>query len=319
MRRRMKLRARRARMAVLGVLMLTMPAAPLVAAAAHAETAPEIRLVDASLTYGQAAVVRGTVGADNARRPVALEYSAVAGQWRTIASTAADGAGGYTLRAPVSRSGSLRVAVGDGATVRSAAASGDGAALSAERRVAVAARIAAPLRRLDVRAGGMAVVAGRLSPAGAGRLVRLEWRDGGRWRAIAADHTDAAGRFQVRSRVPGAGSHYARLTFAGDGANAAAVRRIGSLTGYRSTLASRYDLYGGALACGGSLGANAMVVAHRSLPCGTKVRIRYRGRTVTASVRDRGPYVGGREFDLAGAVARRLGFDGVGTIWVAVA
>ena len=75
-------------------------------------------------------------------------------------------------------------------------------------------------------------------------------------------------------------------------------------------------MYGGALACGGSLGYNALVVAHKTLPCGTKVRIRYRGRSVTATVRDRGPYVGGREFDLAGAVARRLGFNGVGTIWV---
>jgi peptidoglycan lytic transglycosylase len=57
-------------------------------------------------------------------------------------------------------------------------------------------------------------------------------------------------------------------------------------------------------------------VANKSLPCGTKLTIRYRGRTVKAVVRDRGPYVGGREFDLAGAVARRLGFDGVGQIWV---
>jgi rare lipoprotein A len=46
------------------------------------------------------------------------------------------------------------------------------------------------------------------------------------------------------------------------------------------------------------------------------VRIRYRGRTVLATVRDRGPYVGGREYDLAGAVARRLGFHGVGRVWV---
>jgi rare lipoprotein A (peptidoglycan hydrolase) len=60
-----------------------------------------------------------------------------------------------------------------------------------------------------------------------------------------------------------------------------------------------------------------MVVAHKSLPCGTKVTISYRGRTAQAVVRDRGPYVGGREFDLAGAVARKLGFNGVGTIYVA--
>jgi len=67
-----------------------------------------------------------------------------------------------------------------------------------------------------------------------------------------------------------------------------------------------------------SLRYSAMVVAHKGLPCGTKLAIRYRGRTVQAVVRDRGPFVGGREFDLAGAVARKLGFDGVGTVWIAV-
>jgi rare lipoprotein A len=320
MRRRLKLRARRARMAVLGVLTVTMPAAPLLAAAAHATTAPEIRVADSSLRYGQAAVVQGTVGSDDARRQVALEYSAQPGQWRVIATTTADAAGRYALRARVARSGALRVAVADGQAVR-AAETGDAppTARSAERRVAVAARIVAPVRRLDVLPGRSAVVAGRLSPGAGGRLVRLERRDGGRWRAIAADRTDSGGRFQVRYRVRGIGSHYVRLSFAGDGANAGTIRRIGSLSGYRATLASRYDLYGGALACGGSLRPDSMVVAHRSLPCGTKVRIRYRGRAVTATVRDRGPFVGGREFDLAGGVARRLGFDGVGTVWVAVA
>jgi rare lipoprotein A len=32
---------------------------------------------------------------------------------------------------------------------------------------------------------------------------------------------------------------------------------------------------------------------------------------------DRGPYVGGREFDLTAATRSRLGFDGTGTILVA--
>src|SRR5947207_2670549 len=188
MRRRLKLRARRARMAVLGVLTLTMPAAPLVAVPAHATTAPDIRVADSSLRYGQPAVVQGTAGTENARRQVALEYSGQPGEWRVIATGTADAAGRYALRAQLARSGALRVAVADGAAVRAAGTGpGPAAARSAERRVAVAARIAAPVRRLDVRPAGTAVVAGRLSPGGAGRLVRLERRDSGRWRAIAAD------------------------------------------------------------------------------------------------------------------------------------
>lgn len=52
----------------------------------------------------------------------------------------------------------------------------------------------------------------------------------------------------------------------------------------------------------------ALVVAHKSLPCGSRVRFCYRGRCVTAVVRDRGPYVAGREWDLDVAVMRALHF-----------
>ena len=57
-------------------------------------------------------------------------------------------------------------------------------------------------------------------------------------------------------------------------------------------------------------------MANRSLPCGTKVTFSRGGRAVTATVDDRGPYVGGRNWDLNQNVAGALGFDGVGTVWV---
>jgi rare lipoprotein A len=318
------LRAGRARKAVVGTLatgIATAAVAPLLAVAAHAQTAPDIRVADSSLRYGQTAVVRGGAGAENAGRQVALQFGAPDTGWRVISTTTADRTGAYAFHARLTRSGALRVSVGDTAAVRSAStAVQQDASVSAERPVAVTARIAAPIRALDVTAGASAIVRGRLLPAGPGRLVRLEATGAhGRWRAIAADRTDAAGRFDVRYRVRQPGSRYVRLTFAGDRVNAPAAQRIGQLSGYRPALASRYDMYGGALACGGSLGYDSLVVAHRTLPCGTKVRVRYRGRSVTATVRDRGPYSGGREFDLAGAVARRLGFDGVGTVLVSVA
>jgi rare lipoprotein A (peptidoglycan hydrolase) len=37
---------------------------------------------------------------------------------------------------------------------------------------------------------------------------------------------------------------------------------------------------------------------------------------VTATVDDRGPYVGGRDWDLNQNTAAALGFGGVGTVWV---
>lgn len=73
-------------------------------------------------------------------------------------------------------------------------------------------------------------------------------------------------------------------------------------------------LYGNTMACGGALAPGTVAVAHKSLPCGTRLEFHYRGRRVVAPVRDRGPYVGGRTFDLTAGTARALGFGGVGTV-----
>ena len=51
-----------------------------------------------------------------------------------------------------------------------------------------------------------------------------------------------------------------------------------------------------------------------SLPCGSKVKLRYRGRTVTVPVVDRGPYVAGRDFDLTAATKAKLGFPSTGVL-----
>ena len=39
-------------------------------------------------------------------------------------------------------------------------------------------------------------------------------------------------------------------------------------------------------------------VAHKTLPCGTRVAFRYNGVTVITQVIDRGPYVSGRQWDM---------------------
>jgi rare lipoprotein A len=66
-------------------------------------------------------------------------------------------------------------------------------------------------------------------------------------------------------------------------------------------------LYGNRLACGGRLGHSTLGVAHKSLPCGTPVALKYHGRTVVVPVIDRGPYARGVSYDLTEATARRLG------------
>lgn len=86
--------------------------------------------------------------------------------------------------------------------------------------------------------------------------------------------------------------------------------------GWRTARVSWYGpgFYGHTMAGGGTLQPTSMVVAHRSLPFGTRVEFQYRGRTVIAVVKDRGPYVGGRTFDLGPGTAHALGFGGVGTV-----
>ncbi len=51
------------------------------------------------------------------------------------------------------------------------------------------------------------------------------------------------------------------------------------------------------------------------MPCGTKLKLRYRHKTVKVKVIDRGPYAGNREFDLTEATKNKLGFPDVGTVW----
>lgn len=69
-----------------------------------------------------------------------------------------------------------------------------------------------------------------------------------------------------------------------------------------------------ATASGDVVTPTSMGVAMKTMPLGTVIEITYNGRTTTAVVNDRGPYIAGREIDLQPAVAHALGFDGVGTV-----
>lgn len=95
-----------------------------------------------------------------------------------------------------------------------------------------------------------------------------------------------------------------------------APRAVRSSSGWSQARCSWYGpgFYGNTMAGGGKLTTTSMVVAHKYLPFGTLIEFSYRGRTVTAVVQDRGPYVAGRVFDLGPGTARALGFAGVDTV-----
>jgi hypothetical protein len=176
---------------------------------------------------------------------------------------------------------------------------------------ATVSKVAVSGRRLNVRMGRRAVVRGRTRPAGS--TVALQVRRRGRWVTLDRDRTGAQGRYVLRDRVRRPMSVRARVRVS---RGPAGVRRLGRLNVYRHALASWYGpgLYGNRTGCGGRLGWSQLGVAHKSLPCGTRVTLRHRGRVVRVPVMDRGPYVGAREFDLTAATARRLKFKGHGSI-----
>jgi hypothetical protein len=76
-------------------------------------------------------------------------------------------------------------------------------------------------------------------------------------------------------------------------------------------------LFGNRTACGQTLTTALQGVGHRTLPCGTAVRLAYAGNEVTVPVVDRGPNVAGREFDLTYATKLALGCPDLCTLsWI---
>lgn len=76
--------------------------------------------------------------------------------------------------------------------------------------------------------------------------------------------------------------------------------------------------YGNRTACGQTYTPASWGIAHKTLGCGTTVSITHAGRTVSAPVIDRGPYIAGREVDLSAALAQSLGFAGVHVVYLVI-
>jgi rare lipoprotein A len=163
-----------------------------------------------------------------------------------------------------------------------------------------------------LKGNGLAV-RGKVRPSGRHRVkVVFRGPDGG----VRGVTTKANGTFALRWAPGRTGSYAVRAFGVHDRRTSGSKSPARMLTTYRLAGASYYGpgLYGNGVACGGTLMPGTMGVANKTLPCGTKVKLRYHGRTVTVPVIDRGPYVAGRDYDLTEAVKEKLGFPGVGTV-----
>jgi hypothetical protein len=165
----------------------------------------------------------------------------------------------------------------------------------------------------SVLAGNGLAVRGKVRPSGRHR-VKLVFR--GADRSVRSVTTKANGTFALRWAPERTGSYAVRAYGLHNRRIRASRSAPRKLTTYRLAGASYYGpgIFGNGVACGGTLLPGTMGVAHKTLPCGTMVKLRYHGRSATVPVIDRGPYVAGRDYDLTWAVKLKLGFPGVGTV-----
>jgi rare lipoprotein A len=177
----------------------------------------------------------------------------------------------------------------------------------------VTSHISLHVSRHDVVGGRRVLLRGRVRPRGSHRVkVVVRGPREGTVRTVS----DRRGAFSLSWRARRLGAYRVRAYGLHDGRVTASVSPARRVTAFRAAAASYYGpgLYGGALACGGTLEPGTLGVAHMTLPCGTRVRLLYRGRAVTVRVIDRGPYVGGRDFDLTEATRARLRFPSTGVL-----
>ncbi len=311
-------RPRRSRLGV-GALTIGIPAFVAALAAGQALALPtagpsRIQPQSRHIAYGHDVVVNGTVSPSDAGHTLVLEYARRgATDWSQLASTTPGSTGAFRLAGRLGQSGAVRVLDSSSATLTPflAPGSGGGAATSTPVTVDVAARVRVPAHAINVNAGQAVRVAGRVIPAVGGRKVSLQGLQNGSWHTLASARTGSAGRFVLRYVAGNAGREPVRVKFGGDHLNGRSTANAGQMTVYRAAEASWY-YDAGNTACGFHAQYG---VANRTLPCGTRVAFRIGGRSVTATVDDRGPYVGGRDWDLDQSTAGALGFGGVGQVW----
>jgi hypothetical protein len=313
-------KTRRAQVA-LGALTLMVPASAYAltagstnAFAGPAQSAPQFKLTPRELAYGGRVTVTGSAPQDAGRR-LALEFSNAAHGWRPLATTTVGTRGGFRFVAVLRRSAMLRLTGGTAVAVARASQTPVAAiAPSAPQAVRVSAQFAVSGRSINTLSGQTVHVHGHLMPGVGGRQVRLDELVGHGWRTLSSARTGRWGGFDLRYTAATTGHHRIRVRFPGDRANARVKTGAGWLTVYRPSVASWYN-DGGNTACGFHA---TYGVANKVLPCGTKVTFSYNGRSVTATVDDRGPFVAGREWDLNQNTAGALGFGGVATVWSSI-
>jgi len=171
-----------------------------------------------------------------------------------------------------------------------------------------------PTNKYDVLIGGTARFSSRVDGAREGDAISIQRRDpAAGWVEVATATAGADGAFAATWKAAETGSFQVRGVAQRESAQAGTANASPAmtLTVYRPTMASTF--YDRTTSCG-TLRPTTLGVAHKTLPCGTKVAFFYRGRSITVPVVDRGPYRRGFTWDLTEAAAEKLGFEGIGKV-----
>lgn len=135
------------------------------------------------------------------------------------------------------------------------------------------------------------------------------------WTAVARARSGSDGSFVARWRPQHIGRFSLRAVTEGSDAHSSQSYSTVA-TVYRPARATWYGpgFYGRRTACRQRMSRSLVGVAHPKLPCGTRVALYHRGRTLIVPVVDRGPFANGASWDLTYATSRALGFRATGTI-----
>ena len=155
---------------------------------------------------------------------------------------------------------------------------------------------------------------GRKDHRGHGRAIGERFSERLRWAVLLATlATLALGAVPAEAGTGGAGIATTEGTTPAAGDIVFSPMRAAGATWYGP------GLYGNQTACGETLTPGTIGVAHRTLPCGTTVKLTYHGHNLITQVIDRGPYTSGNAFDLTNGARRALEFNGSAQLRYAVA
>ncbi len=155
---------------------------------------------------------------------------------------------------------------------------------------------------------------GSVPRSDAGKVVEIQRsgsHTGGQWLATSHATIGSDGSFTAYWKSNRPGPLAFRAVLSSGATTARSAWPTVDVVVYRMAIATIYGpgFWGSRTACGQILHKTTIGVAHRTLPCGTRVSIYYDGRTIVVPVIDRGPYANGADWDLTTATARALGMD----------